>query len=78
MPIPTSALLGPPIESDSEDAAEDYEPAGQPGSDVEPKDYEDGTDEDGIDDAIDDEDDEIDNEDEMPPPKKQKTDETVE
>ena len=37
MPIPTSALLGPPIESDSEDAAEDYEPAGQPGSDVEPK-----------------------------------------
>ena len=41
-------------------------------------DYEDGTDEDGIDDAIDDEDDEIDNEDEMPPPKKQKTDETVE
>merc|ERR1712194_814101 len=45
IPIPTSALLGPPIESDSEDAAEDYEPAGQPGSDAEPKDYEDGIDE---------------------------------
>merc|ERR1712194_598081 len=71
IPIPTSALLGPPIESDSEDAAEDYEPAGQPGSDADPKDYEDGIDEDEIED-------EIDSEDEMPPPKKQKTAETVE
>merc|ERR1712194_352123 len=82
IPIPTSALLGPPIESDSEDAAEDYEPAGQPGSDAEPKDYEDGIDEDEIDDdeiddALEDEEDEIDSEDEMPPPKKQKTAETV-